>query len=157
MKGILTEPRIHNDFAEFYSLWRDACIGKKSSEMEEIKFLLDIFASSSNLNSILDLGGSVGLHSIALHKHGFEVTLLDKSETALAIAKRSWPDLQTLNSSFENLTLSQNYDASICMYSSMNYLLDADGRTNFYHALSTHTNDLVILDQINVHRLRQNL
>lgn len=153
MKGILTEPRIHTDLAEFYSLWRDACLGKWASEMEEVKFLLEFFAASKGVRSIIDLGGSIGLHSIPLHEHGFDVTLLDKSENALAIARRTLPQLQTVKSTFEQIDISKHFDAAICMFSSLNYLIDEADREHFYHWLSKHIDDLIIFDQINVRRL----
>jgi hypothetical protein len=153
MKSTLTEPRIHDDLAEFYSLWRDACLGRKASETDEIKFLLDMLASSSNSKSIIDLGGSVGLHAIALTKHSFDVTLLDKASTALAIAKRTCPQLKIVQSSFESISLSQNFDASFCMLSSLSYLLEEPAREAFYNWIKTHINDLAVFDQINPLRL----
>jgi Methyltransferase domain len=153
MKGILIEPRIHTDLAEFYCLWRDACLGKWSSEIEEVKFLLELFAGSQKVKSIVDLGGGVGLHTIPLSGHGFDVTLFDNSEFALAIAKRHVPGLQVVNSSFENIDLQQTFDAAICMFSSINYLLDEPERQHFFHWLRRHVGNLVVIDQINARRL----
>src|ERR1700722_18497545 len=119
MKGTLVEPRIHTDLAEFYSLWRDACLGKWASEMEEAQFLLEFFASAGQIKSIIDLGGGIGMHSMALSEHGFDVTLLDKSESALVIAKRNKPSLEVIKDSFESIDLKQNFDAAICMFSSL--------------------------------------
>ncbi len=153
MKSTLIEPRIHDDLAEFYSLWRDACLGKKASEAEEVRFLLDVFASSNNLQSIIDIGGSVGIHAIPLAKHGFAVTLLDKSNTALNIAKRNCSQVKTIQGQFEAIDLKENFDAGICMLSSLAYILDEAGCETFYHWVSKHVNDLVIFDQLNYHRL----
>ncbi len=153
MKSTLIEPRIHDDLAEFYTLWRDACLGKKASESEEVKFLLDIFASSSKIKTIIDLGGSAGIHAIPLVKHGFDVTLLDKSKIALNIAKRSCSQLKLVNESFEAINLNQNFDSSICMMSSHTYLLDNIDRELFYDWVKKYTNDLVVFDQLNIHRL----
>ena len=155
MKSILIESRIHDDLAEFYSLWRDACLGKKASEAEEVKLLLDVFASSSNLRSIIDLGGSVGIHAIPLAKHGFDVTLLDKSITALNIAKRTCSQLKTIQTPFQQINLDDTFDASICMLSSLSYLLEDTEREAFYHWVSKHIKDLAIFDQLNPHRLPQ--
>jgi hypothetical protein len=153
MKSTITDPRIHDDLAEFYSLWRDACLGKKASEADEVKFLLDIFASSASIKNIIDLGGSVGLHAIALAKHGFDVTLLDKANTALAIARRSNPQLKTVHSSFDSIELAENFDASFCMLSSLSYLLAEEEQKPFYDWIKTHVKDLAIFDQINALRL----
>lgn len=153
MKSILTEPRIHDDLAEFYSLWRDACLGKKASEVDEIKFLLNTLSSSFNIKSVIDLGGSVGLHAIPLAKHGFDVTLLDRANNALAIAKRTRPELKTVQCAFEAISLEQNFDAGLCMLSSLSYLLEETEREAFYKWIRTHVNDLAIFDQINILRL----
>jgi hypothetical protein len=153
MKSTLTEPRIHDDLAEFYSLWRDACLGKKASEVDEIKFLLDALASSSHIKSVIDLGGNVGLHAIALAKHGFDVTLLDRAKTALTIAKRTSPELKTVHASFESIDLIENFDAGFSMLSSSSYLLEESERKAFYEWIKAHINDLAIFDQINILRL----
>ena len=153
MKGTLTEPRIHTDLAEFYSLWRDACLGKWQSEKEETKFLLEFFDGVNQVKSIIDLGGSIGVHAIPLMEHGYDVALLDKSESALAIAKRSAPQLQVLKSTFENISLQQNFDAAICMFSSVNYLINESDKEHFYQWLRTHIDNLIVLDQTNVRRL----
>ena len=149
MKSTLAEAIIHNDLAEFYSLWRDACLGKKTSEADEVKFLLDVLTNSSNMKSVIDLGGGVGLHAIALAENGFDVTLLDKANTALSIAKRTSPQLKTVQSSFESISLNQNFDASFCMLSSLSYVLEDSGREAFYDWIKTHINYLAIFDQIN--------
>jgi hypothetical protein len=149
MTAILTEARIYDDLAEFYPLWRDACLRRKASEGEEVKFLLEVFASSSGIKSVIDLGGGTGVHAIPLCKHGFDTTILDKSSNALAIARRTLSEIKTLHSSFETISLTRTFDASISMLSSFTYLLDEGGRKHFYSWLANHTNDLMVLDQGN--------
>lgn len=156
MSTILTEARIYDDLAEFYPLWREVCLGKKASEAEEVRFIGDVFASSSSINSVIDLGGGVGVHALALAKHGFEVTLLDKSAKAISIAKRELPALKVALSNFESINLPQTYDAAICMLSSLTFILEESGRNHFYNWLKHHTRDLIILDQSNFHRYANN-
>lgn len=153
MKSILIEPQIHDDLAEFFPLWRDACLGRIGSEEEEIKFLQEVFASPTQVRNIIDLGGSVGLHTVALQKTGFDVTLFDQSSSALAIARRHCPNLPTINGDFGEINIGQRFDAAISMFSSVNYLVNESERMHFYHWLSNQINDLVILDQVNVRRL----
>jgi SAM-dependent methyltransferase len=151
MSAIVTETKIYDDLAEFYPLWRDAYLQKKASESEEVKFLLDVFASSSSIKSVIDLGGGTGVHAIPLAKHGFDVTLLDKSMNALSIAKRDYGDIKTVRKSFETLALKQSFDASICMLSSLTYILEESRRKHFLSWVGTHTRDLIVLDQGNFH------
>lgn len=152
MTAILSEAKIYDDLAEFYTLWRDACLGKKCSEADEVRFLLDAFAGSTAINSIIDLGGGTGTHAIPLTKHGFDVTILDKSDNALAIARRNCSDVKTVQSSFETISLTRKFDASICMLSSFTYVLDEAGRRHLYGWMAEQTNDLMILDQGNFNR-----
>ncbi len=153
MKSTLTEPRIHDDLAEFYSLWRDACLGQGASEAEEIKFLLNTLSSSAKIKSVIDLGGGVGLHAIPLAKSGFDVTVLDRSKNALAIASRTRPQLKTVQHNFDSIALSENFDASICMFSSASYLLEEEGQQAFFTWIRNHVRDLAIFDQLNILRL----
>ena len=152
MTAILTEARIYDDLAEFYQLWRDACLGRKASESDEVKFLLEVFASSKSVKTVIDLGGGTGVHAIPLAKHGFDVTILDKSPNAISIARRNFSEIKTVQSSFETMTLTRSFDASICMLSSFTYILDEPGRRHFYRWLSEHTRDLLVLDQGNFAR-----
>lgn len=150
MKSTISEPKIHDELAEFYSLWRDACLHKKASEHDEVNFLLKIFASSANAKTIIDLGGCVGLHAIALAKHGFDVTLLDSSKRALDIAKRTSPSLKTVQSNFDSIAVDDNFDISISMLSSANHLLDENDRESFYSWIKTHINHVAVFDQLNI-------
>jgi len=152
MSAILTEAKIYDDLAEFYPLWRDACLGRKASEAEEVKFLLEVFASSQSVKSVIDLGGGTGVHAIPLAKHGYDVTILDKSPNALSIARRNFNEIKTVQSSFETMTLTRSFDASICMLSSFTYIMDETGRKHFYRWIPEYTRDLIILDQGNFNR-----
>jgi hypothetical protein len=152
MSAIIAETKIYDDLAEFYPLWRDACLHKKASEAEEVKFLLDVFASSSGIESVIDLGGGTGVHAIPLAKHGFDMTILDKSANALAIARRHCSNVKTVCKPFETISIKRMFDASICMLSSLTYVLDESGRKHFLSWVANHTKDLIVLDQGNFYR-----
>lgn len=153
MKSTLTGPKIHDELAEFYSLWRDACLGKKNSEIDEFKFLLSII-ENTKAKTFIDLGGSVGLHAIHLLKHGFDITVLDKSKAALNIAKRSCSRLKTVEQDFASISLEENFDIAFCLFSSLTYLVDEEERQSFYNWVKTHINDLIVFDQVNPKRLQ---
>jgi hypothetical protein len=157
MSTILYETRIYDDLAEFYSLWRDAYLGQKGSEAKEITFLLDVFASSKKIKTIIDLGGGTGIHAIPLSKHGFDLTIFDKAAHALSIAKRSASAVNTVGGSFETISLNQTFDASMAMLSSLTYILDESGRKHFYSWLAGHTSDLIIIDQGNFYSYEKTL
>jgi hypothetical protein len=156
MSTILTEARIYDDLAEFYPLWREVCTGKKANESDELRFIADVFASSSSIKSVIDLGGGVGVHAIGLARHGFDVTLLDKSAGAISIAKRNHPALKVSLTSFESIDLPQSFDAAICMLSSLTFIMEESGQKHFYGWLKEHVHDLIILDQSNFKRFCDN-
>lgn len=148
--------KIFESHAHLYQLWRDTCLGVKDSEEKEANFILDLFKSlNKSPKSVIDLGGGIGVHSKILSSKGFDVTLLDQSEKALQIVRDSYSAIKTIHSSFEEINLQENYDAGICMWSTLSYILDKDHQRNFYTQLSAHINDVIVLDQANFYRYSQ--
>jgi hypothetical protein len=148
--------KIFESHAHLYQLWRDTCLGVKGSEEKEANFILDLFKSLGKPpKSIIDLGGGIGAHSKILSSKGFDVTLLDQSEKALQIVRDSYPAIKAIHSSFEGINLEENYDAGICMWSTLSYILDKNHQRNFYAQLNTHINNVIVLDQANFYRYSQ--
>lgn len=148
--------KIFESHAYLYKLWRDTCLGIKGSEEREFNFLLDVLKSSNKkTETIIDLGGGIGTHSKLLSAHGFYVTLLDQSESALKIVEETYPNIKTIYSSFENIDLNRNYDVGVCMWSTLSYILDTDKQQRFYTQLSTHIDNVIVLDQANFYRYSQ--
>lgn len=145
--------KIYENLAELFPLWRETTLGKIGHENEETNFIIDVFKRfSEKIETVIDLGGGVGLHSGLLLKAGYDVTLFDQSEKALAIAKKNNPNLEIIQGSFETIDINQEYDAAICMWSTLSYIFSEEGRTNFYNWQKTHIKKLIILDEANFYR-----
>lgn len=141
--------RIYEDKVSLYKLWRDTRLGKLNSAFDESRFLVDVLSKKPAIKSVLDLGGGIGLHSSMLAQNDFQATIFDQSISALKLASEASSQLDTINGSFETINLDASFDASICMWSSLTYVLEETGRRNFYDWISQHTRYLVVLDQSN--------
>ncbi len=144
-----TNPRIFEDLAFLYPLWRDTCLGTHKSWTRETEFLESLFRNCNQITSIIDLGCGVGLHSRELSRAGYLPTLFDKSVSALAIAAAHLPACRIINADFESISLAEEFDASVCMWSSSTYILDDSARTHFFGWVATHTRNIVVVDQPN--------
>jgi len=145
----LTKTKLFEEFVALYPLWRDTCLGRKDSAKKEADFLIQIFQSYNSLQTIIDLGGGVGLHASVLAQEGYFVTLLDRSLSALELAKNRCTAILCIPGSFEKIELNETFDASICMWSTLSYITEEMGRVNFYNWINNYTNKLIILDQPN--------
>ncbi len=144
--------KIYEDLAHLFPLWREACLEEKGRDLKETGFITQVFqAAPRTISSVIDLGGGVGTHSKGLVKGGYAVTLFDQSQNAIAIAKQDNPGLVTVTGSFETISLNSQFDAAICMWSTLTYALDEEGRKNFYQWIKENTGEVVILDQANFH------
>lgn len=145
--------RIFEDLAYLYPLWRDVCLGMEGSENKEANFVLDVFKTiQSPIKTVIDLGGGVGTHSKILVKNDLDVTLLDRSRHALDIVNKNYPDIKTVECSFEKISVSGQFDAGICMWSTLSYVSSPEGRDVFYGWLKNHVEKVIILDQANFYR-----
>lgn len=148
--------KIYENLAELFPLWRETTLGKIGHEREETNFVIDIFKKyPEKIETVIDLGGGVGLHSGLLSKAGYDVTLFDQSEKALSIAKKNNPNLKIIHGSFETIDINQEYDAAVCMWSTLSYIFSEEGRINFYNWQKKHIKKLVILDEANFYRYSQ--
>lgn len=126
---------------------------KKGSEKQETQFVIDSFNQHpEKIKTVIDLGGGVGTHALLLAKKGYDVTLFDQSKKALQIAKQQNPKLKTVQGSFETISLKGEYDAAICMWSTLSYIFSERGRKHFYNWQNKHVRHLIILDEANFYR-----
>jgi len=153
----IKKTKIYEELAELYPLWRNTTLEEVGHERVETDFVLDLFNKKpGTIRSVIDLGGGVGLHSGLLLNAGYDVTLFDQSEKALSIARRNNPNLKLIQGTFENMNVDQQYDAAICMWSTMSYIFSEEGRRTFYDWQKNHIRKLVILDEANFYRYPKN-
>lgn len=142
--------KIYEELAHLYPLWRETCLGRSGCDLEETNFITSVFKDTAlPIRSIIDLGGGVGTHSKFLVEQGYDVTLFDQSKKALSLAKTNCPNLRVENGSFETINLTDTFDAAICMWSTLSYVLDEVGRDHFYGWMKKHVRHCIILDEAN--------
>jgi hypothetical protein len=61
--------------------------------------------------------------------------------------------LPIIKGDLENIDLEQTFDAAICLFSTLNYLIEEEDRKHFFHWLTSHTKEVAIFDQLNIRRL----
>lgn len=148
--------KIYEELSDLFPLWRETTLGQKGHENVETNFVIEVFKKyPTEIKKVIDLGGGVGLHSNLLSNNEYEVTLFDQSEKALNIAKENNPNLKTIHGSFESIAIPDNFDASICMWSTLSYIYSEEGRDPFYSWQRKHVDKVIILDQANFYRYPQ--
>ena len=140
--------KIYDVSLDIYSLWRKALTPLGLEAQKQTAFITKIL-KQNKCKRVIDLGGGIGVHAGALSNKGYSVTLLDSSSPALAYAKRNYPLLRTIQNSFESIDLSENFDASLSMWTTFPYIINKNGRLTFFNWIKNHTNKVVILDQSN--------
>lgn len=144
---------MYERLTNLYPLFRESLEGRKGTEKDETEFILGVVGTfGGKVKTIIDLGGGVGMHSKILASQGYDVTVFDQSKKALLQAKKGHSQLKTVHGIFETIALQKSYDAAICMWSTLPYILNAKGRKHFFHWLKSHIKHIIILDEANFYR-----
>jgi len=112
-----------------YGKYYDILYADKDYETE-CDFLEKIFKrySKSEIKTILDAGCGTGGHALFLAKRGYEVTGIDASEAMISIAKekarRNKTNVDFHLMDLRELQLNKRFDACICMFAVMDYLIE---------------------------------
>jgi len=109
-------------YAEIYNLLYAA-----KEYQAECDFLEKIFKRYGNPKTILDLACGTCNHAIELAKRNYTVTGIDASKYMIGIArekaKRKRVDVDFRVADMQNFHLDEKFDAAICMFSGMDYIL----------------------------------
>ncbi|HUS60381.1 MAG TPA: class I SAM-dependent methyltransferase [Nevskiaceae bacterium] len=119
---------------------------------KECRFLNDVFQSykSGKILKILDLGCGTGRHSCFLAKVGYKVTGIDLAGDMLKIARNKCPKVEFKEMDFTNPKFPKNFfDASICMWTTIGYILSEDKIKTFIKNIYCITEHLFVLDSSN--------
>lgn len=117
---------------ERYASYYDKLYGDKDYE-QECDFIEDVFKRFSRIpvRSVLDVGCGTGGHLIPLAVRGSQLTGVDSSESMLAIARRKLrargSQASIHHADARSFDLGQVFDAVICMFAVLGYILDNDG------------------------------
>lgn len=119
---------------------------------QECQFLNDIFQKfgKGKIKKVLDLGCGTGRHSCILSKMGYRMTGIDLSEEMLAVARSKCPNVDFKKMSFNKLEFPENFfDAAICMWTTIGYLLSKRDFKTFVKKVYYVTKYLLVLDSSN--------
>lgn len=128
-----------DELAEVYDL-----IYQDKDYQAECDFLESLFKKYSHIEvkSILDIACGTGNHCIELTKRGYVLTGNDISSDMIRLA-RTKVDSEGLETHFTNYPMEdfssdQQYDAIICMFSSINYLTEDIQLRKLFHVVAHH-------------------
>ncbi|MBT5346947.1 class I SAM-dependent methyltransferase [bacterium] len=139
---------------ELFNLWRE---NHEKKSNEEVQFLKSIL--NNNIDSLLDIGGADGVHTIPLSKEmkKVEFTIYDGSEELIRNAKKKISEqnisnVKTQVGYFENIPqvlADKSFDAAISMWTTITYVNDLKKRKELYKWLSENIEKTIIIDQSN--------
>jgi len=124
----------------------------------ECEFLDEIFKKfgGNKISKILDLGCGTGRHSCILSRMGYKMTGIDLSEEMLKGAKSKCPEVNFKKMNFTKLEFPKNsFDASICMWSTIGYILNEEEFKTFVKNIHLITKFLLVLDSSNYENPRK--
>ncbi|RLC96191.1 MAG: SAM-dependent methyltransferase [Chloroflexi bacterium] len=114
-------------YGEYYDL-----LYQDKDYERECDFIEEVFRSYSRkpVRSVLDIGCGTGGHAIPLAMRGYEVMGIDASEVVIEAAKQkvqlTQADLCLHVMDMRSLRLDRKFDACICMFAVMDYLITND-------------------------------
>lgn len=123
-----------------------------STTKEECSYLDNVFKkfSKGQISKILDLGCGTGRHTSFLQKMDYKVTGIDLSTQMLEVARRRSPDSTFIKMNFIYPEFDNNFfDASICMWSTIGYILDSEKFREFAKNVSEVTKELFVFSSTN--------
>ena len=115
------EPGVFEKYAEYYDL-----LYQDKHYEQECDFIERIFArySPKLVETILDAGCGTGQHAMSLTKRGYRITGFDASEVMLRKAKEKAEGVIFHLMDIRNFSLEEKFDACVCMFAVMDYLIE---------------------------------
>ncbi len=123
-----------------------------STTKQECVFLDKIFKKFGNgqIQKVLDLGCGTGRHAAFLQKMGYKVTGIDLSDQMLDTARKKSSESTFLKMDFCSPKFKRNFfDASICMWSTIGYILDENKFKEFVKNIAKVTKKILVLSSTN--------
>ena len=89
--------------------------------------------------SVLDLACGTGNVTAELHRRGYQVEGVDNSPAMLGIARRKLPsEVRLHEQDARALDLGRSFDACVCLFDSLNYLLEPGDLDRAFRAVNRH-------------------
>lgn len=120
--------KLYSELAEYYF-----SIEANHREIQNDISLIRSYLNGLDQPSILDLGCGTGEHLNALKKFGVKGVGIDSSPEMLEVAKKRYPSgIEFVNKSFRSFDYYNEFDAVLCLFGSMVYLLNDKDVDNFF-------------------------
>ncbi len=125
------------DSAQFY----DAIYSFKDYSAEAAQIASLLKSLCPNARTLLDVGCGTGEHAHFLaENHGFEVDGLDLDAALLGVARKKHPGGRFFEADMSDFALQQRYDAVLCLFSSIGYLVTLDRVRQAFECFRRHLN-----------------
>ncbi|MGI0149265.1 MAG: class I SAM-dependent DNA methyltransferase [Thermoplasmata archaeon] len=127
-------------FARYYDLIYHGLVDYEG----DVDFLEAVFRRlSQHPRTILDLGCGTGNHDLPLARRGYEVTGIDRSTGMLALARKKaatvrGPRPRFMRAEMRQFRLDRTFDATICMFGAIGYLLTSRDFTSCLRSVRAH-------------------
>lgn len=126
-------------FTESAELYDAIYAAFKDYRAEAARVAALIRALHPEARTVLDVGCGTGEHARLLTlEHGFAVDGLDLDAGLLRVARRKLPDARFFEADMADFSLGRRYDAVICLFSSIGYLLTTKRVTAALRRFHTH-------------------
>jgi 2-polyprenyl-3-methyl-5-hydroxy-6-metoxy-1,4-benzoquinol methylase len=135
------ENAYNKSYAPYYDIFY-----KDKNYNKECIYINDMLKAFSNkkINSILDIGCGTGEHSLNLTNAGYKLTGIDLSEAMINIAREKSKvkkkDIDFHVSSMQDINFTNHWDAVICMFCAINYLIGANTIKKTLRNIHDHLN-----------------
>ena len=121
-------------FAPFY----DAVMGDRSKVAQKITGFIQEFNPSAK--SILELASGTGTNLVPF-ADSYEVSGLDLSEGMLRVAGEKLPGVNFYNQSMIDFTIGKKFDVVMCLFDSINHILDISQWKKMFENVKQHLAD----------------
>jgi SAM-dependent methyltransferase len=137
-------------FAAFY----DVVMDDPGPRAARVNAAIDRYRPDAT--SVLELGCGTG-SILARLETGATLTGLDRSPEMLAIAATKVPGAELLEGDMADFDLGRRFDVVVCVFDSLNHLLDVDAWTSLFDGVHRHLDDggLFVFDVNTVGELRR--
>lgn len=124
----------YDTFAEFY----DELTGNRQKVLEKVSCFIQ--ENHPEAKTILELGAGTGANLVSLADH-YDVSGLDLSEKMLEVAQRKLPDARFYQEDMVTFKLEQSFDVVLCLFDSINHLLDKKQWVTLFQNVYDHLNE----------------